>query len=208
MEPRTTAAGLSQGTGADASLPRGILWMPDEAVGALALLRRPFCAASVLALALIFLIIAFLRFGWTPRLWCLTPLLIALSVIAVLDLRTKIIPDVLTLPGIAYALVVAAFTESSPLPYAVLGAVIGGGTVLLVAMVSRGAVGGGDIKLAALLGAALGWNGVLAVLALSQVAAALIALALLISRRATSRDPLAVGAIISLIGAVMLLGAV
>jgi len=180
--------------------------MQDEVACALALLRRPLSAGGVLALALTFSIVAFLRFGWTPRLWCLVPLLIALAVIIVLDLRTKVIPDVLTLPGLVYALAVAAFGESASLGQAVLGAVAGGGIVFLIAVVSRGAMGGGDIKLMAMLGAALGWQGALAVLAFSQVAAGLIALGLLIARRAGRRDTLPVGAIISLLGAVMLLG--
>ena len=58
----------------------------------------------------------------------------------------------------------------------------------------------------AMLGAALGWKGALAVLAFSQLAAALVALGLLIGRRAGRRDPLPVGAVMSLMGAVMLLG--
>jgi len=182
------------------------LRMQREAARALALLRRPVCFASVLALALTSTVIAFLRFGWTPRLWCLVPLFIALAVIIVLDLRTKVIPDVITIPGLAYALVVAAFIESPSLGGAVLGAVVGGGIVFLVAVVSRGAVGGGDIKLMGMLGAALGWKGALAVLAFSQVAAALVALTLLVAQRAKRRDFLPVGAIISILGIVMLLG--
>ena len=182
------------------------LRMQGEAARALALLRRPVCLASVLALALTSTVIAFLRFGWTPRLWCLVPLFIALAVIIVLDLRTKVIPDVITIPGLAYALVVAAFIESPSFGGAVLGAVVGGGIVFLVAVISRGAVGGGDIKLMGMLGAALGWKGALAVLAFSQVAAALVALTLLIAQRATRSDLLPVGAIISFLGIVMLLG--
>ena len=182
------------------------LRMQGEAARALALLRRPVCLASVLALALTSTVIAFLRFGWTPRLWCLVPLFIALAIIMVLDLRTKVIPDVVTLPGIAYALVIATFMESPSLAGAVLGAVTAGGIVWLVAVVSRGAIGGGDIKLMGMLGAALGWKGALAVLAFSQVAAALLALTLLIAQRAKRRDLLPVGAIISFLGIVMLLG--
>lgn len=180
--------------------------MQDEAACALALLRRPLSAGGVLALALTFCVVAFLRFGWTPRLWYLVPLLIALALIIVLDLRTKIIPDVVTLPGIVYALAVAAFMESPSLGEAVLGAVTGGGIVLLLAVISRGAVGGGDIKLMAMLGAALGWKGALAVLAFSQLVAALVALVLLSAHRAGYRDYLPVGAFISFFGAVMLVG--
>jgi leader peptidase (prepilin peptidase)/N-methyltransferase len=87
-----------------------------------------------------------------------------------------------------------------------LGMVLGAGIVLLLAVVSHGAVGGGDIKLMWMLGAALGWKGALAVLALSQVAAALVVLVLLITQRAGRHDLFPVGAIISLLGTVMLLG--
>jgi prepilin signal peptidase PulO-like enzyme (type II secretory pathway) len=180
--------------------------MQDEAACVLAFLRRPVCIAAILAFALTSFVIALLRFGLTPRFWCLVPLLIALALIIVLDFQTKVIPNVLTLPGILYALVVAAFMESPSIWQAVLGALAGGGIVFLLAVVSRGAIGGGDIKLMAMLGAALGWRGALAVLAFSQVAASLIALSLIITGRAGRRDLLPVGAIISLLGAVMLLG--
>jgi leader peptidase (prepilin peptidase) / N-methyltransferase len=198
---KTFTATWSRSTGAN---PRLRTWY--EAACALALLHRPLSAGGVLALALTFSFIAFLRFGWTPRLLCLVPLLIALAVIIVLDLRTKVIPDVVTLPGIVYALAVATLMESLSLPMAILGAAAGGGVVFLVAVVSRGAVGGGDIKLMAMLGATLGWKGALVVLAFSQLAASLVALGLLIARRAGKHDLLPVGAIIALLGVVMLLG--
>ena len=201
MKTCTMSWEVARGARADSRLHT---W--DQAACALALLRRPASVAAVLVLALTFSAIAFLRFGWTPRLWCLVPLLIGLAVIIVLDLRTKVIPDVVTLPGIGYALALAGFVESPSLGPALLGGVAGGGIVFLIAVISRGAVGGGDIKLMAMLGAALGWKGAVAVLALSQVAAALVALGLLIARRAGRCDVLPVGAIISLFGVVMLLG--
>ena len=141
MKTRTAIWGVSRGAGADPGLRT---W--HEAACAFPLLRRPASVTGVLALALTFSVIAFLRFGWTPRLWCLVPLLIALAVITVLDLRTKVIPDVVTLPGIVYALGVATLMESPSLPRAILGAAAGGGIVFLVAVISRGAIGGGDIS--------------------------------------------------------------
>ena len=180
--------------------------MQNDAASALAVLRLRSSVLAVLTLALTLSLIAFLRFGWTQRLWWLVPLLVALGAIIVLDLRTKVIPDVITLPGIVYALIAAISVESHSFGAALVGMVVGGGLVWLIAAISRGAVGGGDIKLMAMLGAALGWKGALAVLALSQVAAALVAVCLLIARRAGVRDHLPVGALISFFGVVMLLG--
>jgi prepilin signal peptidase PulO-like enzyme (type II secretory pathway) len=193
--------GAARGAGANSRLRA-----QDQTACALAFLRKPSSAAAILALAPTFSAIAFLRFGWTPELWSLMPLLVALAVIIVLDIRTKVIPDAVTLPGIVYALAVTAFVKSPSIGQALLGAVVGGGIVFLIAVISRGAIGGGDIKLMAMLGAALGWKGAVVVLAFSQVAAALVALGLLIARRAGRHHLLPVGAIISLLGVVMLLG--
>jgi leader peptidase (prepilin peptidase)/N-methyltransferase len=141
------------------------------------------------------------------------PLLAALAVVVVLDLRSRIIPDLLTLPGLAYALLVAAALPTQPtLPEALLGALVGGGIALLLAIVSRGALGGGDIKLLAMLGAALGWGSaqpllgqpVVVAFVLSQLAGGAIALALLLTRRAGRKSHLQVGALIALFGALLL----
>jgi prepilin signal peptidase PulO-like enzyme (type II secretory pathway) len=110
---------------------------------------------------------------------------------------------VITLPGIAYALLLAAsFRGTAGLVEAGLGALAGGAMVLLLAVVSRGGIGGGDIKLTAMLGAALGWKGALIAFALSQIAAGLVALILFIVRG--WRQPMPVGALIALFGALML----
>jgi Flp pilus assembly protein protease CpaA len=127
-------------------------------------------------------------------------------VIVVLDLRIRIIPDIITLPGLAYALGLAAVSAWDPTVIeAGFGALVGGGVVLLVAIVSRGAMGGGDIKLMAMLGAALGWRGALIVLAFSQVVGAIIVLGVLVVRRRRPARHLPVGALIALFGAIFLI---
>jgi prepilin signal peptidase PulO-like enzyme (type II secretory pathway) len=126
--------------------------------------------------------------------------------VVVLDLRIRLIPDAITLPGLAYALGLAALTERSPtLLQAALGALVGGGLVLLVAIVSRGGMGGGDIKLMAMLGAALGWRSALVALALSQVAGAVIVLLILMVRRRRPARHVPVGTLIALFGAMLLI---
>ena len=115
------------------------------------------------------------------------------------------IPDIITLPGLAYALGLAATSARiSTVIEAGVGALVGGGVVLLVAIVSRGGMGGGDIKLMAMLGAALGWKGALTALALSQIVGATIALGFLVARRRRPSRRLPVGALIALFGALLL----
>jgi prepilin signal peptidase PulO-like enzyme (type II secretory pathway) len=158
-------------------------------------------------LGLAFAVLAFQRYGLTARWWALLPLLGALAALAVLDLTTKMIPDVLTLPGIAYVLMLAAVVKGGPsVMQAGLGVVVGGGLLLLLAMVTRGGIGGGDIKLVAMLGGALGWKGALLAFALAQLAGGVVVLYLLLTGRAERRRTLPIGALISLIGAGMLVG--
>jgi prepilin signal peptidase PulO-like enzyme (type II secretory pathway) len=126
--------------------------------------------------------------------------------VVVLDLRARLIPDVITLPGLVYALGLAVVSGRGPTVIeAALGVLAGGGIVLLVALVSRGGMGGGDIKLMAMLGAALGWQGALGALALSQVAAAVMAIGLVVVRGRRSARQLPVGALIALFGAVLII---
>lgn len=130
----------------------------------------------------------------------------ALALVVVLDLRVRLIPDAITLPGLVYALGLAALAGRKPtLAEAALGALVGGGLVLLVAIVSRGGMGGGDIKLTTMLGAALGWRGALIALALSQVAGAVIVLLILAVRRRRPARHVPVGALIALFGAMLLI---
>lgn len=123
----------------------------------------------------------------------------------VLDLQSRIIPDVITLPGIGYALLLAAvFRGVADLVEAGFGGLAAGGMVLLLAIVSRGSIGGGDIKLMAMLGAALGWKGAFMAFALSQIVAGLVALIFVIVHR-RPRRPMPVGALIALFGGLLLI---
>ena len=159
--------------------------------------------ASVLGLGLVFAFLALGQHGWTWQRCALLPLLTALALIMVLDLRSRIIPDVITLPGIAYALLLAAaFSGAGGFIESGLGALAGGAMVLVLAILSRGGIGGGDIKLTAMLGAALGWKGAFMAFALSQIAAGLVALVLVIVRH--RKQPMPVGAFIALFGALIL----
>lgn len=79
----------------------------------------------------------------------------ALVVVSICDIRHMVIPDAITLPGIAAAAALRLFIH--PLPYwdYVAAALIGSGLFYIAALLFRG-IGGGDIKLLALTGLVLG----------------------------------------------------
>lgn len=104
-----------------------------------------------------------------------------------IDWEFQIIPDWLTLPSIVMGWLLAAFTPLGLGP-SLIGTLVGGGGLFLVALLGdwifkKESMGGGDIKLAAALGAFLGWHLVVLVFFLSALVGSLASvLWLLISR--------------------------
>ena len=93
----------------------------------------------------------------------------ALIVITFIDLDFQIIPDSITLPGILIGLIAGSlilpdpFLRWSLLGYkaSISGALTGFILFYIVAVLSRGGMGGGDIKMMAMVGALMGWKSVL-----------------------------------------------
>lgn len=145
------------------------------------------------------------HFGVTTHTVLLLAFVTALVVVTFIDLEHQIVPDVITLPGIAIGLawsVVAYFLPgqhnpagfSPPAPLdALLGTVVGGGLLYVVAVASRGGMGGGDIKLMAMVGAFLGWRAALLTIFLGTLSGSAIALLLLASGKKGRKDPIPFG---------------
>jgi leader peptidase (prepilin peptidase)/N-methyltransferase len=128
-----------------------------------------------------------------------TALALALLAVFFIDLEFGIIPDVITLPGAILGLLWAlmAFGATS-LPDALLGVLVGGGGLLLIAgtyrlLTGREGLGMGDVKLMAMLGAFLGWQGVLATLIIGALAGSIVGLGLILTGRGTRKTPLPFG---------------
>ncbi len=107
------------------------------------------------------------------------PLFAILCASVIIDWRRRMIYDWMTLPGIGYFLIVEAFFQQERVIGCLIGMACLGGISFLMAILSRGQIGGGDIKLLALMGTALGWQAGLLVFAASYVVAGAAALCLL-----------------------------
>jgi leader peptidase (prepilin peptidase)/N-methyltransferase len=112
----------------------------------------------------------FYRFGFGFVYFASFVLVAALVVISFIDLDVRVVPDVISLPGIVVGLllsVVGYFIvgESSIVPSplsSLIGILAGGGFLLATAWIYEKitgveGMGGGDIKLLAMIGAFLGW---------------------------------------------------
>ncbi|SEB61646.1 Type IV leader peptidase family protein [Microbacterium hydrocarbonoxydans] len=119
----------------------------------------------------------------------------------VIDIRTHRLPDRIVLPTLAALLVLVAVDalvtgDRAPLLRAGCGLLILGGFYGALRLISREGMGGGDVKLGALLGLVLGWHGwqALAVGAASAfVLAALYAVTLMLLDRADGSTRIAFG---------------
>lgn len=121
----------------------------------------------------------------------------ALIVIFVIDLIDMTVYDSVTLPMVAIAFVWNWRLGARPLDL-LLAAAIGAGFFLLQYVVSQGRwIGGGDIRIGAMMGAMLGFPGVLAALFLSYVVGAVTALGLLAAKKARWSSHLAFGTFLS-----------
>ncbi|HEX7877885.1 MAG TPA: A24 family peptidase, partial [Candidatus Eisenbacteria bacterium] len=117
------------------------------------------------AASALLVVACFARWGVTPTAAIHAAFCLSMLVITLIDLDHRIIPDSITLPGTILALALVNWTEPSWLD-AVIGAVAGFAVLYGVGEAyhrSTGieGMGGGDIKMAAYMGAMLGWKGVL-----------------------------------------------
>jgi len=108
-------------------------------------------------------------------------LLAMVCLAAILDLRTRRIPNVLTVPALALALVLRGLTGMDPF----LAGLMASGLAFLLCLpiFALGGLGGGDVKLLTAAGAFLGMDRLWGALAVTAIAGGLFALVTIIRRR-------------------------
>ena len=146
-------------------------------------LRYPL-VETITALLSMFL---FWKFGLSTKYLFSFIFTCALIVITFIDLDHQIIPDVITLPGIPVFFLIAISFMGIPVLEALLGILIGGGCLFAIAFIyelitKREGMGGGDIKLLALLGAFLGWKSLFFILFVSSLLGAVVGISVMIAR--------------------------
>jgi len=162
---------------------------------------RYFLVELITALLFVAVYVRFMFYERNPLLFISYLILCsALVVITFIDLEHKIIPDKITYPGMAVGLIISLFSNSF-LP-SLFGLAIGAGILYLIVILSRGGMGGGDVKLAAMLGAFLGWRLLLLNLFLSFLFGGVIATILLLLKIKGRKDYIPFGPYLALAGIV------
>jgi leader peptidase (prepilin peptidase)/N-methyltransferase len=135
--------------------------------------------------AVLFLV-SFWKFGLSWQFLSSLVLISALIAISFIDLKHQIIPDIISLPGILLGVVISIFIPDFSWLNSVVGVLVGGIMFYFLAvggqlLFKKESLGGGDIKLAAMLGAFLGWKKLILVFFLSSLLGALAGLILILA---------------------------
>lgn len=143
-----------------------------------------------------------LKFGLGPKAFVYYAFLSSLLVSSFIDLEHKLIPDTLSLGGLALG-VATSFLKLTVEPYqALLGVLVGGGGLFAVALLyellrKKEGMGGGDVKLLAMIGAFTGFEGALFSLFSGSLLGAIVGFSLMKLKRLSTQTAIPFGPFLS-----------
>jgi len=151
----------------------------------------------------------FMKFGPSLSFFIYFAFVAALIVITVIDLYHQIIPDVISLPGIGAGLLASLVLPQFTFFDSLIGALLGGGSLFLVAtlyqwLFKREGMGGGDVKLLAMIGAFLGWKAVILTILLGSLVGSITGIIIMVLKGKDLKYAIPFGPFLSL-GAVIAL---
>jgi leader peptidase (prepilin peptidase)/N-methyltransferase len=141
-------------------------------------------------------------FGWSAVLVPRLAFACVMVVLFAIDLEHHLLPNVITLPAIAVGLISSAVLPPG-LVDALLGVALGGGVLWLIGeayyrYAGHEGMGGGDVKMLAMIGAFLGWKLVLVTLVLSSVVGSIVGLCVIVLKRGGMKYALPFGTFLAL----------
>jgi leader peptidase (prepilin peptidase)/N-methyltransferase len=115
-----------------------------------------------------------------------------------IDIDHRIIPDRLNLFGLIIGVIFLVIPGSRSIKSSLLGFLVGGGFLFIVALISRGAMGGGDIKLFAIIGLFLGLEKTILALFLTFILGGIVGILLIALKIKSRKDYIPFGPFISI----------
>lgn len=131
---------------------------------------------------------AYLKSGFTLEALVYYIFIAVLVVITFIDIDHRIIPNAISLPGIPIFFLASFAVPSVNYVDSLIGILVGGGSLYIVAWVysfltGKEGMGGGDIKLLAMIGALIGWKGVFFTIFIGSATGTLVGLAIMLYTR-------------------------
>lgn len=133
------------------------------------------------------------QLGFSTELMVALFFISMLVIITVSDIYYMLIPNKILLFFLPFLAIGRILSPLTPWWDAVLGAVIGFAILLLIAVISKGGMGGGDIKLFFLIGVVQGTLGTLLTLFLAAVIGMFVGLVILKKQKAGRKTPIPFG---------------
>jgi len=127
-----------------------------------------------------FFSLSYYLYGLSIDFWTVIILASLMLVVAFIDIEHRIIPNRLVVFGLAAGLVMGLLRPDAGIVFMAKGLLTGFGALFAVAVVSRGQMGFGDVKLAAVMGMFLGWQEVLLAIFLAFLAGAVYGIFLMV----------------------------
>ncbi len=152
-------------------------------------------------------LLLFIKFGPSIPYLLYFAFVSSLIVITGIDLYHQIIPDLISLPGIGVGLLGSLLFLPLTFLNSLFGILLGGGSLFLVAtlyqwLFKREGMGGGDVKLLAMIGAFLGWKAVILTILLGSLIGSITGIAIILLRGKDFKYAIPFGPFLSL-GAVI-----
>jgi len=194
---------------------RGLSWFENIPVVSYAFLggRCRTCRATISArypiveaLTAALFALAWWGYGPGPLLASRLIFVCALVVLFAIDLEHHLLPNIITLPGIAIGFLLS-FINPPGWQSSLIGIVVGGGVLFLIAegyylVRHEEGLGMGDVKMLAMVGAFIGWKLTLLSLMIASFAGTLVGIALIVPRRGTMKYALPFGTFLAIGAAV------
>lgn len=143
-------------------------------------------------------VFAYVTFGFQPELVVAIMFFSLFVIITVSDITYMLIPDRVLLFFAVIFVGLRIWTPLTPWWDSLVGAVVGFSLLLLIAVISKGGMGGGDIKLFFVIGLVLGTTNTLLTLFIAALLGAIVGLFVVKKKKSSTKTPIPFGPFIAL----------
>ncbi len=156
-----------------------------------------------------FFVINFNYFGFSILFFKYTLFVCLLIIVIFTDLKYMIIPDEISIGGIIAGVIFSFFSNDINWWQSILGILIGGGVLYLVILIyylftKKEGMGGGDVKLLAMIGAFLGWKSIFFTIFVGSLIGTLVAVPLMFIKKKGKNSMIPFGPFLSIAGMIYL----